>query len=351
MSSISKELSNKFANMALLCAMLVVLIHFHLEPVKGTIIWYVNTMLVRAIASIAVPFFFLTSGYFLVAHKDERDWWVRALMKRTITLIIPYLFWCCAFWAMFSLILPIACNISNGEPMLKNINLPSVGCVLSILGLNPFTNPGTPALWYVRALCMYVILTPLLLKLANRGGVCMLFVIYLIVCPSSALIKHHPNFFLVRFFFSLEGLFYFTLGMYLRNNIGLVMRRNLPIIIHLTGIVLLVAHLVASLADVSYRYYIVAIAIPCWMYSVWSMMPSVSLPRWLTDCSFPLFVMHQLFIALIAIVTHGMLAKSVCEASFVRTAMLFVIVVGVCVLISRITHKFKLLSLILWGGR
>lgn len=101
MANISKELSNKFANMALLCAMLVVVIHFHLDPIKGTTIWYVNTILVRAIASIAVPFFFLASGYFLAAHCGEQGWWGRALKRRVVSLLIPYLFWNCAWGCFF----------------------------------------------------------------------------------------------------------------------------------------------------------------------------------------------------------------------------------------------------------
>ena len=139
--------------------------------------------------------------------------------------------------------------------------------------------------------------------------------------------------------------------MYLKINGGFKVKKWQTRAIHLTGFILLMSYILLSHMNMVYRYYVVAVAIPCWMYSVWSIMPRVDLSHWLTDCTFPLFVMHQLFIALVAIVTHGFLSKSACEASIASTALLFAIVTGTCFAVSYFTHKFKLLALILWGGR
>jgi len=45
------------------------------------------------LARMAVPFFFVCSGYFLARHFDEEGWWRREVGKRIFSLGAPYVFW------------------------------------------------------------------------------------------------------------------------------------------------------------------------------------------------------------------------------------------------------------------
>ena len=54
------------------------------------------------VCPIAVPFFFVASGYFLgVRAWSGCGWGGNAMRKRIKTLLIPYFFWCVC-WCMFT---------------------------------------------------------------------------------------------------------------------------------------------------------------------------------------------------------------------------------------------------------
>lgn len=73
--TISSDVSRKIANMGLVCALLVVVIHLENVPQDvGSLSWAVHYFLRYILAVAAVPYFFLVSGYFLAAHANERGW-------------------------------------------------------------------------------------------------------------------------------------------------------------------------------------------------------------------------------------------------------------------------------------
>lgn len=78
------SLSNKFRNMAFVCAVLIVFLHFP----GGR--WF-RTVMSAGVPQIAVPYFFLSSGYFCVSHAGEREWWRAAMRKRVGSLLVPNL--------------------------------------------------------------------------------------------------------------------------------------------------------------------------------------------------------------------------------------------------------------------
>lgn len=91
---ISDVLSNKIKNMGIVCAMLVVCIHVDWPTeVKWSWTWIIDCFFERGISQIAVPFFFVVSGFFLSGHFDEPHWWKREVVKRIKSLLIPYVVW------------------------------------------------------------------------------------------------------------------------------------------------------------------------------------------------------------------------------------------------------------------
>ena len=154
--NIEVALSNKFANMAILCAALVVIIHCRpcFEP--GTGAWWVKQMVEEGICLIAVPFFFTASGFFLAGRIGENEWYRRAIVKRMRTLVVPFVLWNIMF-ILFS------AGLDGHFPS-------SIESWIDYLGLHPSRFPALSPLWYVRALCVLVLLSPLLNKFANIRG-------------------------------------------------------------------------------------------------------------------------------------------------------------------------------------
>ena len=66
---------------------------FH--PLATLVRWIRGTgaMGAHGLGKIAVPFFFLASGYFLAGHLDEDGWYGRKVKKRVFSLVIPLLLW------------------------------------------------------------------------------------------------------------------------------------------------------------------------------------------------------------------------------------------------------------------
>ena len=90
---ISQEISQKIKNMSLLCALLVVSIHvsWPQEPLSAG--WFLSIAIKEGYARIAVPFFFVVSGFLLAGHFDEEKWWHHEVGKRVRTLVVPFLIW------------------------------------------------------------------------------------------------------------------------------------------------------------------------------------------------------------------------------------------------------------------
>ena len=88
MVQVTKGLSRKIANMSFICAILVVSVHVQ-RPLDSP---FISHWIADGISGIAIPFFFITSGFFLVGHVDQGGgWWKRAVGRRFWTLMVPFL--------------------------------------------------------------------------------------------------------------------------------------------------------------------------------------------------------------------------------------------------------------------
>ena len=116
--------NNKIAIFSFVCAALVVQLHIGL---LGAVELSFGGKLIREIVThglcqIAVPFFFVVSGYFLSRHFDEVGWYRRELFKRLRSLAVPYLFWSIVVTAAIFRFIgvfsgePVPCYLRDSDP-------------------------------------------------------------------------------------------------------------------------------------------------------------------------------------------------------------------------------------------
>ena len=293
-----QETSAKIVVMSLLCACLVALSHVARNSAFGSCGWWFVRMTRYGVCCMAVPFFFTVSGYFLSRHFDEKGWWRRETLKRVSTLLFPYLFWCAAFFVFASLGYAFL-NMSDGG-FLDALGRTGTSVAVAF-GALPHRVPFLMPLWYVRALFVLVLLSPLIALATRRKATAWLacaglFAIYFLVSPHRNGFPETP---FMRFFYygvSLFGAFYFCLGATLR-------RTGVPTSSRLADRLAGVALLVAGTGLIAVRTYftsrrlpdpyaLLCIAIPCLVSGAWLAIPAVRLPAWLTSMSFPIYVMH-----------------------------------------------------------
>ncbi len=152
-----KELSNKFANMAFLCSILVVFIHVWPDKIAGDPTRWIMNSFKLSVCKIAVPFFFIAAGYFLAKHVNEQGWWWRECHKRIRSLVVPYVLWSFLF-CIFRVCLRAIENRQAGLPFAQNISLsPSLILDAFIITFKPVNSPYLLlVLWFVGWLSILV---------------------------------------------------------------------------------------------------------------------------------------------------------------------------------------------------
>lgn len=189
--------------MSLACAFLVVARHAGFDGVQGSVPWWLYRLVCFGVCNIAVPFFFIASGYFLAKHFDESGWWKREVAKRIRSLLIPMFLWwgILILWAMpFS----IAANKLAGRSLLDSVPLAD-GKI-----------PGIGVLWYLRTLFVFVLVSPLIAFFIRHFGKIWLLVSF-VGCLAFNLLR--VDSILYDYASSLTfclGLFYFSLGCHFR---------------------------------------------------------------------------------------------------------------------------------------
>ena len=136
----------------------------------------VRTLVSQGLARLAVPMFFLISGYFFFTGFTGRSY-LDKLRRRCHTLLLPYVFWTCCFAAI----------IAVGQ------HLPRVGPYFgesSLSGLSPWDLgnalfgvtrvPAAYHFWFIRDLMLLMLLSPLLRLLLGVAPLSWLAALFLV---------------------------------------------------------------------------------------------------------------------------------------------------------------------------
>ena len=340
--------SERIANTGLVCAFLVMFIHLEQVPsAVGSAPWAIYSFVRYVLAVAAVPFFFLVSGYFLAGHVGRAGWWKQAVVKRLRTLGVPFLVWSAVPLLVFS-VLWTSCDSTGLCPRVEF--RPS--SLAAAFGCHLLTLPeANRPLWYVRALFFLVLVSPLLAALLRWGGrwtLLALLAVYWTVNPWSL---DAPAWWLGMtgrvfgtFVFSVEGLFYFSLGMHLRHH-PVALARPPALALGAVGAVIGLVGLLMQARGIPDYGYAKLLAIPFVLCLLWGAVPDARWPQWLVGNTFAFYVMHPILVR--ALNASGILPAGdwtfICEWIVVATS------VGI---IAIALHRFlPRLSGWVFGGR
>lgn len=136
----------------------------------------VRTLVSQGVARLAVPMFFLISGYFFFNGFNGRSY-LDKLRTRSRTLLLPYLFWTCCFAAVVTCGRHLAgLGPYFGEGSLSGLSLWELGNAL--FGVTRV--PAAYHFWFIRDLMLLMLLSPLLRLLLGVAPLSWLAALFLV---------------------------------------------------------------------------------------------------------------------------------------------------------------------------
>ena len=352
---VSEETSQKIKNMSIICAMLVVTIHVGWPHEVLCPTWFIYHLVKGGIAPIAVPFFFIVSGFFLAAHFNEPDWHRQEIKKRIYSLFIPFFVW--SVICFFSTVsLNIIADFIAHRPFGTNIHL-SNGRWIHALGLDVDKCPALTPLWYVRCLFFFVLASPLFKMMVNRFGKVWLSATFILAIvfasirtPTDLLPEGESEPFWSGFFaygISLSGMFYFSLGVYFRKLNNQISNKSLAVMCLIVGAIIVGFKAFLSYKAICCPISLGSISIPLLMYGIWHFTPSTKWPNCFTSCSFSIFLLHCILLGYC-----GVFLKHLPQnAQLISAISCVVAIVGSVIITNLGKHFFPRLTHFLFAGR
>ena len=289
---IEKRVSLKLALMSFVAAVLVVCIHAPVTREPGFSMWF-EDFFGSKIPSVAVPFFFVASGYFLANRMESQGYSVQ-LKKRIVTLLIPYLIWCVMLGALENCNSLLA-NIVNHYPLMRHIETNPI----HIFGLDLTRNPPLP-LWFLRALMLYVIASPVLLWIARRKYMLLAFAgsLVLFACTKNLYIPQGLSS-VFAFTFAPVNILAFTMGLHFSCNPRMVSMSAGKVFL-IGGMTSFFSLSIFKILSVPMPYAVGTLmrlcAVGLALAGAWSVCPALELPRLLRGQSFPIYLCHAIFV-------------------------------------------------------
>lgn len=344
---VSKEVSAKIVNMSLLGALLVISIHCGLSADDAGLCWLTYEVFPGGYSRIAVPFFFLVSGYFLAAHINEFGWWQRETLKRVKSVMLPFLMWALIYQVLF-IPLSIYADVRAGRPFGTNISFLN-GDALRVFGLVWDQWPVSVPLWFLRSLFLFVIVSPMIVWLLRKMS--KLLILVLFSCAIALQYAPDPELGgwsgFCQHVFSISGLMYFSFGMYARMEDIHYGSRRVAIAAAIIGIGLLALNSVIPMIMPQLKISISTFAIPCLMYATWHFMPATSIPKWLKGVSFPIYLAHSVFLGY-----WGIFSKNVGIDESVAKLIAWPLSFVGCIILANLIRKMAPRAFaLLFGGR
>lgn len=339
-------MNRKIQNMSLLCAVLVVGIHVR-WPEGDAFGWFGYHFIKEGIARIAVPFFFIVSGFFLARHFNETGWWRIEVVKRVKSLVIPFYVWS-LISVLVTIPFSIAADMMAHRPFGSSVASGFPG-VMAIFAFDLTKDPVLIPLWYVRCLFLFALTSFAVGFLVSRMRVAWLSLLYCLALVLSFMSSDSALYGLFDHGYSLWGLFYFSLGAYLAIYGAKPCKPIVATSFWVIGCSLMVARAFA-LQGCDWTHELAGmLMVPFMLYAVWCIIPARRMPDFLATCPLPIYLMHG-----IVFIILGLLWKHIHLENSPSIQALVMYVTGVCVPVLAFAGFRKWTpkaALFLFGGR
>ena len=346
MSCVSAETSQKIKNMSIVCALLVVVIHVTWPTESVCLTWFINQLVAQGIARIAVPFFFVVSGFFLAAHFDEEGWWSHETRKRVRSLVVPFFVWNILAYLML-LLQWILVDIIAHRPF--SISIVTNGELATMLGLNLRCMPLNAPMWYMRCLFFFMLLSPLFKMGIRRLRIGWIILAFFVAGIPHFFLSGSASFWSGFFYHgavSLVDIFYFSVGIYLGDSKVRVHSRLLFIVCAVYSFGFLIVRTIVCIYGMKTPSF-ESLFVSALMYVVWHIMPVRAFPKWLTACSFSVYVLHYIILDPVETVFK----KSLLDAQ-TQSILVCITVIVVSLVVSNLLRKYlPRVSNFLFAGR
>ena len=345
--------NQRFRNMAVACAFLVVAIHVGKADAVGTSAWWCYKLFGGGIASCAVPFFFLASGYFAAKHFGKDGYWGDALKKRIGSLLIPFVAWSAIFFVEVFLLRGVQ-NLMHGSSFFNN-GLLAHHSFMQAVGLDPYAMPALFPLWFVRSLLVIFVALPLFELFSRSGILCAVWVgaLFAAVLVTRRMEGDWNGFF--RFTMSLEGAMYFLLGAFLRRrNLARTPPRCVAWACGLVAVAGVLGFAWAKAGGCDVPMWLSLLLTPVEMLWLWSIVPDKTWPSWLTGNAFSLFLLHVPMLAVlnVLVVWIGRYAGNDISDSAVTSICEWVVACGLSLAVAEgLCRLCPAAAKVLFGGR
>ena len=352
---IDERMSRKIAGLGFVCACMVVGLHIHMDVAHMTTCVANFQYAIRRIFGMAVPLFFVFSGFLLAGHMGESGWWLRESRKRMRSLVIPYLFWNLFNMAFFMSIGSAADQRGIAFEGQSWMNFNGMDTILLAVGVYPLKHCSLANLWFLRSLIVFVVAAPVF-SLFCRGRwfgfvsiAIMLSVCVLLPYSLPADLNFETRFLATSWS---DGILSFGVGVFLRWNgdwLSSLVRRCGACL----GWVLLIGGLTAPIVNVCYGVWApVIVSAFMLMAGVWLVIPDMQLPKFLTSAAFPMYVTHGFVIFIFAIVTRVTGLRPLVQTSTLAYLVQVVLAISICVSVILLVRKlFPRVTQVIFGGR
>lgn len=292
MENMSKPLSNKLLNMGFVCACLVVLIHVPDVEVGMFANDFVFKWIKNGVSMIAVPVFFVMSGFLLGRHIYEERWYINAIKSRIRSLVIPFFVLNLIWLPIFFFFHYIGVRYFGADDSNRSMDF-TLYNVLNGLGFVPWGGNAVVGLWYVRALFYLVLLSPAFAWVVKKGRGASLVLLGLFAAMLCVQARFPITVDCIdKLTFSFRCPFFFFAGMSLSQYAPKTLPKYCALWLVPLGVGALSFVKTMLLSDPSAKTFAVLVTTVLLALAMWSMMPTVEWAHSLVRNSFPIFVLH-----------------------------------------------------------
>lgn len=217
---------------------------------------------------------------------------------------------------------------------------------MRILGFDCMDFPLHVPLWYVRCLFFFVLTGGLF-----KFGVGASQHLWLALTFAACLLANHLPCENVREFlrmgYSLAGVFYFSVGVFIQRFSPSLRSTHAAVLCGFVGMALLAVKLLFAYHGWRFQIALGKLSLPFLIYFTWHFMSARRLPNWLTACSFPIFLMHSIFLTYL-----GIMLKRLPLGALTTTGIQYIgsilLSIALTLLLRRLSPRA---ARVLFGGR